>query len=290
MTGPSRSEAANRDHRVERVLWIEGFVNLAMMLAKLTVGLGTGSIAVLSDAIHSLADLANNALGIVATRIASDPPDREHPYGHRKYETLAVFAVAMLLSVLALEIAHGAFFPGSREVTQQGWSLAVMLGVLALNIAVSIWEGRWARRLDSDILHADAQHTLSDVLTTIAVIAGWQLAARGYRWLDGLTSLVVAALILYLAYGLFRRAIPVLVDESVASPEALSDAAREVEGVRETRRIRSRAGGSGPAIDLIVSVDPQLSTAESHAIADEIERVLGERFAARDVTVHIEPD
>lgn len=290
MTGSSRSEAANRDHRVERVLWVEGFVNLAMMLAKLTVGLGTGSIAVLSDAIHSLADLANNALGIVATRIASDPPDREHPYGHRKYETLAVFAVAMLLSVLALEIAHGAFFSGSREVTHQGWGLAVMLAVLALNIAVSIWEGRWARRLNSDILHADARHTLSDVLTTIAVIAGWQLAARGYHWLDGLTSLVVAALILYLAYGLFRRAIPVLVDESVASPEALSDAAREVEGVRETRRVRSRAGGSGPAIDLIVSVDPQLSTAESHAIADEIERVLGERFAARDVTVHIEPD
>jgi cation diffusion facilitator family transporter len=283
------SNSIHRDRQVERVLWVEGFANFAVMLAKLAVGLGTGSVAVLGDAIHSLADLANNALGLVATRIASAPPDREHPYGHRKYETLAVFAVAMLLSVLALEIVHGAVNSGSREVTQQGWSLAVMLGVLVLNIAISSWEGRWARRLDSDILRADARHTLSDVLTTIGVIAGWQLAARGYRWLDGLTSLVVAALILYLAYGLFRRAIPVLVDQSIATPEELSAVAGAVDGVRETRRVRSRAGSSGPAIDVVVSVDPKLSTVDSHAIADEIERALSERFSARDVTVHIEP-
>ncbi len=289
MTNMATSESGSRDRRVERVLWIEGFANFSVMLAKLAVGLATGSIAILSDAIHSLADLANNALGLVATRIASEPPDREHPYGHRKYETLAVFAVAMLLSVLALEIIHGAFYASSREVTQQGWSLAVMLAVLALNIVVSTWENRWAKRLDSDILHADARHTLSDVLTTIGVIAGWQLAAHGYHWLDRLTSIVIAALILYLAYGLFRRAIPVLVDQSIASPEALSAAAREVDGVRETRRIRSRAGSTGPAIDLVVTVDPKLSTADSHAIADEIERVLSERFFARDVTVHIDP-
>jgi cation diffusion facilitator family transporter len=283
-------ESSSRDRRVERVLWVEGSVNFAVMLAKLVVGLATGSIAVMSDAIHSLADLANNALGLVAIRIASAPPDREHPYGHRKYETLAVFTVAMLLSVLALEIVHGAVRPGSREVTQHGWSLAVMLSVLGLNIAVSIWEGRWARRLDSDILRADARHTLSDVLTTIGVIAGWQLAARGFHWLDGLTSFAIAALILYLAYDLFRRAIPVLVDQSIASPEELSAVAGAVDGVRSTRRVRSHAGSSGPAIDLTVSVDAKLSTADSHAIADEIERVLSERFSARDVTVHIEPE
>jgi divalent metal cation (Fe/Co/Zn/Cd) transporter len=78
-----------------------------------------------------------------------------------------------------------------------------MLGVLVVNIAVAIWENRWARRLDSDILRADSRHTLPDVLTTVAVIAGWQLAAHGYRWLDALASIVVAAMILYLAYGLF---------------------------------------------------------------------------------------
>jgi cation diffusion facilitator family transporter len=281
--------SANRDKQVERVLIIEAAANLAVMLAKAAVGFHTGSIAVIGDAIHSFADFANNGVAFIATRIASAPPDPEHPYGHRKFETLAVFGIATLLSVLAIEIVLGALDRTPREVSTEKWGLAVMLGVLVVNIAIAVWENRWARRLNSDILHADARHTISDVLTTIAVIAGWQLAANGYRWLDALASLIVAGMILYLAYGLFQKAIPVLVERSIANPEALSNAAAAVDGVHETRRVRSRQGGSGPTIDLVVSVDPNLSTAESHAIADEIERVISEKFSVTDVTVHIEP-
>ena len=280
---------ANRDQQVERVLIREGLANLAVMLAKATVGFQTGSIAVIGDAIHSLADFANNVVAFVATRIASAPPDSEHPYGHRKFETLAVFGIATLLSVLAIEIVLGAFDRDPREVTTDNWGLALMLGVLVVNISIATWENHWARRLDSEILRADARHTVSDVLTTVAVIAGWQLAANGYRWLDALASIIVAAMILYLAYGLFQKAIPVLVERSIANPEALSNAASAVAGVEETRRVRSRQGGSGPTIDLVVSVDPNLSTADSHAIADEIERVISEKFSVNDVTVHIEP-
>ncbi len=283
------SAPANRDRQVERVLVREALANLAVMIAKATVGFHTGSIAILSDAVHSLADFANNIVAFVATRIASAPPDIEHPYGHRKFETLAVFGIATLLSVLAIEIILGALDRDPREVSTEGWGLALMLGVLVVNIVVAIWENRWARRLDSNILRADARHTVSDVLTTIAVIAGWQLAARGYRWLDALASLIVAAIILYLAYGLFRKAIPVLVERSIANAEALASVVSAVPGVQETRRVRSREGGSGPAVELVVSVDPNLSTADSHAIADEIERVIGEKFSVNDVTVHIEP-
>jgi cation diffusion facilitator family transporter len=282
-------ERAERDRQVERVLVREALANLAVMLAKAVVGFHTGSIAVLGDAVHSLADFANNIVAFLAARIASAPPDQDHPYGHRKFETLAVFGIATLLSVLAIEIILGALDRDPRVITQQRWELALMLGVLVVNIAVAIWENRWARRLDSDILRADARHTLADVLTTVAVIAGWQLAAHGYRWLDALASIIVAAMILYLAYGLFQKAIPVLVERSIANAEALSSAAAAVPGVRETRRVRSRESGSGPAIELVVSVDPNLSTADSHAIADEIERVISDKFAANDVTVHIEP-
>ncbi len=280
---------ANRDRLVERVIVREALANLAVMIAKAAVGFQTGSIAILSDAVHSFADLANNLVALIATRIASAPPDSDHPYGHRKFETLAVFGIATLLSVLAIEIILGAIDRDPREITQHRWGLALMLGVLAVNIAVTAWENRWARRLDSDILRADAQHTLSDVLTTIGVIVGWQLAARGHRWLDALASIIVAGVIFYLAYRLFQRAIPVLVERSIASPEALSSVASAVSGVHETRRVRSRQGGSGPVIELVVSVDPNLSTADSHAIADEIERVISEKFAVNDVTVHVEP-
>ncbi len=282
-------DRAKRDRQVERVLVREALANLAVMFAKATVGFQSGSIAVLGDAVHSLADLANNIVAFIATRIASTPPDSDHPYGHRKFETLAVFGIATLLSVLAIEIILGALDRDPGAITQQRWGLALMLGVLAVNIAIAAWENRWARRLDSDILHADARHTVSDVLTTVAVIAGWQLAANGYRWLDALASIIVAAMILYLAYGLFQKAIPVLVERSIANPEVLSSVASAVSGVQETRRVRSREGGSGPAIELVVSVDPDLSTADSHAIADEIERVISDKFAVNDVTVHIEP-
>jgi cation diffusion facilitator family transporter len=282
-------QAAPRAHGVERVLVFTGLANLAVMLAKAAVGFSTSSIAILGDAIHSLADLANNVAGFVAIRIAREPPDREHPYGHRKFETLAVFGIAMLLAVLAIEIILGALDRDSRTVTHAPWELALMLGVLAVNVLVTLGESRAARGLRSDILHADSRHTFSDVLTTIVVIAGWQLAARGYRWVDALASIAVAAMILYLAYGLFQKAIPVLVERSIANPDVLSSAAASVSGVRETRRVRSRHSGSGPAIELVVSVDRDLSTAESHAIADEIERVISERFAVDDVTVHIEP-
>lgn len=197
---PSCMSIANptRSRRpVESVLWIEGAANLSAVLAKLVVGLVTGSIAILSDAAHSLADLANNAVGIAAARISATPPDREHPYGHRKFETLAVFGTATLLCVLALELAHGAVAREDRVVAQQGWSLAVMLGVLIVNVALCAWEGDWARQLDSDILRADSRHTLSDVLTTVGVTASWQLAANGQLQVDVLCALVVAGLILY---------------------------------------------------------------------------------------------
>jgi len=224
----------------------------------------------------------------VATRMSSQPPDAEHPYGHRKYESLAVFGVATLLSVLALEITLRAFDPSSAPVTHSSWSLGLMITLLFGNAALSSWEGGWARRLQSDILNADARHTLSDVLVTFAVIAGWQFGARGYHWLDTATAIAVSVLILTLAYGLFRRAIPILVDVRAADPDDVAAVVNRVSGVRETRRVRSRSGPSASA-DIVVSVDPTISTVEGHEIADEIERVIRDRFPIYDVSVHIEP-
>ena len=279
-----------RDGQVRRVLFLEGLANLTVLVAKTVVGFATGSSAVLADAVHSFTDLANNGLALFALHLAAAPPDREHPYGHRKYEMLAVFALATLLAVLAVEIALRALQSGDRDVLRPGWSLGLMLGVLAVNVAVSTWQATWARRLDSDLLRADARHTFSDVLVTIAVIIGWQLAATGHAWLDTAFTLGVAALILFLAFGLYRRAIPVLVDQIATDPEQLTAVVQSVPGVRGTRRVRSHLSGQGTTIDVVVAVDSHLSTAASHDIADEIERTLRERFSTPDVTVHVEPE
>jgi cation diffusion facilitator family transporter len=195
----------------------------------------------------------------------------------------------VLLSVLAVELALRSFERGPHPVARPGWGLLVMSAVLAVNVCVAAWQAAWARRLDSDLLRADSQHTLSDVLVTTSVIFGWQFAARGQLWLDTATTLAVAALILYLAWGLFRRAVPILVDHSAADPDEIRALVETVAGVRSARRIRSRGRGPEGRLEVVVSVDATLPTWDSHRIADEVERVLEERFEAADVLVHVEP-
>jgi cation diffusion facilitator family transporter len=283
-------DADERNRRIRRVLWIEGAANLGIAATKAVVGITTGAMVLIGDAVHSLADLTNNIVALVAVHFASAPPDRDHPYGHQKFETLAVFALATLLAILAIEIALRSFETRQSEVLSHGWGIALMLGVVAANALLTLWEGRQAHRLGSELLRADARHTGSDILVNLVVIAGWQLAAAGYRWLDTVLTLAVSGLILALAYDLFRRAIPVLVDQAGEDPDALARAVRSVPGVRSASHVRSQRDVAGTRIDVVVTVDPDLSTRESHAIANAIEDVLTARFAARDVTVHVEPD
>lgn len=287
---PARAGRAGHDRQVRRVILIEGLVNLLVLTIKLLVGFGTGSLAILADAVHSLTDVANNVIAWLVVRVAEQPPDREHPYGHRKFETLAVFGLATLLTVLAFELALNALRRDAQPITQSSLGLGLMLAVLALNVGLAWWQRRWARRLNSDILLADASHTFADVLTTVVVLVGWQLSARGLPWLDTVCALAVAALVLYLAYQLFRRAIPVLVDRVAVDPESLGAAVRGVAGVRRVRRLRSRWQGSVRAVDMIVTVDPHLSSADAHAVADAIESRLEAGFQIEDITIHVEPD
>lgn len=278
-----------RDTKILRIILIEGFANLTVLIIKLLVGLVTGSLAVLGDAVHSLTDLINNIVAWFVTRHSTKPADRKHPYGHRKFETLAVFALAALLAVLAFELVLHAITRETTEITTGGVELALMLGVLTINILVSTWQRRWARRLQSDILLADANHTFSDVLITASVIVGWQLSAMGWVWVDRLCAIGVAGLILYLAYELFRKTLPVLLDERAIEAEKIRTVLRGVDGVRAIRRVRSRWVGSARAVDLIVEVDAQLPTAAAHEIADRLETLLADRFDVHDVTIHVEP-
>ena len=279
----------NRDRAVQRVILIEGAANLAVLGLKAVVGVSTGSLAVLGDALHSLTDVVNNVIALAVIRISSHPPDRAHPYGHRKFETLAVFVLACLLTVLAVELTLHAIRRPSVEVFATQWALVTMLIVLIVNIALATWERRWAERLNSEILRADASHTLADVLTTLAVIGGWQFSAAGFPWLDTAGAIVMAGMVLYLAFNLFRRAIPVLVDQVAISPEQLLAAMKEIEGISEIRQLRSRWIGSEKMVDMVISVDASLSTRASHRIADDIESTLSKRFQVKDIHIHIEP-
>jgi len=278
-----------RDRQVLRVILIEGFANLVVLVVKLGVGMATGSLAVLGDAVHSLTDVMNNVVAWFVMQHSLKPADSQHPYGHRKFETIAVFALAALLAVLAFELVMRAVTREAAAIATGPVELALMLGVLATNIVVSTWQRGWAKRLQSDLLLADANHTLSDVLITASVIAGWQLSAMGWVWVDQAAALGVAALILYLAYGLFKRTLPVLLDERAIKADELRETVAGVDGVRAVRRVRSRWIGSARAVDLVIEVDADLPTASAHEIADRLEDLLAERFDVYDVSVHVEP-
>ncbi|MDH5611214.1 MAG: cation diffusion facilitator family transporter [Gammaproteobacteria bacterium] len=278
-----------RDNKIQHIILIEGSANIVVLLAKLWVGLTTGSLAILADAIHSLTDITNNILAWFVIRLSILPPDREHPYGHRKFETLAVFFLASLLTVLAFELALRAIKREDAEIISSAFEIIIMLCVLVVNVSLATWERIWARRLDSDILIADASHTFADVMTTVVVIIGWQLSAMGYLWLDRACALAVSGLIFYLAYSLYKKAMPILVDEFALNPEILSKTIRQVEGVKQVNRVRSRWIGSEKAIDIIISVDPKLLTDESHKITTDIESLIEQKFGVFDISIHVEP-
>ena len=282
-------KTSDKDLSVRRIILIEGSANFVLLMAKLFVGLSTGSLAVLGDAIHSLTDIANNIVAWFVIRISAKPPDREHPYGHRKFEVLAVFVLATLLAVLAFELALQALRRDVVEPAMHSWGLVLMIGVLGVNIALSAWQRYWAVRLESSILLADANHTFADVLTTIVVIVGWQLSARGYPFLDTAVALSVSVLVLYLAFTLFKSAAPILLDHMAVAPETLTALVAAIPGVREVAQVRSRWIGSDSAVDLVVKVAPTLTTTESHQIANEIESALESELGVRDITVHVEP-
>jgi cation diffusion facilitator family transporter len=283
-------DTATRDAKILRLLVLEGSANLFVLALKSLVGFSTGSMAVIADAVHSLTDVFNNVIAWIVIRASNEPADREHPYGHKKFEMLAVFVLATLLSTIAIEIAIRSLTRETLQPQTSVWGLYLMIVVLIINIAVATWQRYWARKLESAILLADASHTFADVLTTIVVIIGWQLSVHGYPWLDTACALGVAAVILYLALGLFRSVIPVLVDEMAIEPEELTIAISTVQGVINVPRVRSRWVGSDRAVDVIVTVSPDLSTVESHAIADAVEQLLESQFDVADISVHVEPE
>ena len=275
---------------VRKVLLIEGAVNLCVAACKLAIGLITQSSVIVADAVHSAGDVLNNLIAWIAMNIAERPADTDHAYGHQKYEHLAVFILASLLVIIAFEIILGAIERFGHPVQQSTWGLIVLCAALLINIALAFWEKHWAKKLDSDILHADVSHTLSDVITSITVITGWQLAARGWYWVDAVFAIVMSFILFFLAYRLFRKAIPILVDQSTIDTEGISKELGKIQGVADVLRVRARSQGKQHLADVAVSVNADLSLLQSHDISNSIEALMAKKFNIKDVVVDIQPN
>jgi cation diffusion facilitator family transporter len=291
--GPLVSDTAPPDQRrrVQNVLAITLMLNLAVMAIKLALGMRTGSLSVLADALHSATDSANNILGLWMSHLASPRPDREHPYGHQKYDAIGALGIAAFLGVACFEILQGAVArliqPSPVAVTTDG--LALMLVVLVINLFVVVYERREGRRLQSSLLLADAHHTLSDVWVTLLVLAGLVGISWGWGWLDAVLAFPVAILVIHSAWQVLKENLPWLVDEIAIAPETICETVMEVPGVVNCHNIASRGLlGRQVFIEMHLIVDAT-DVNEAHDITEAVEAKLEERYGPTRATIHVEP-
>lgn len=282
------------DNRTEvrKVLIITLLLNLFVMGLKALVGYWTGSLSLLADALHSVTDSANNVLGLIASKFSSPQPDREHPYGHHKFEAVGALGIASFLGIACFEILQGAIeriFKGSEPVKILPPELWILLIVLGVNIFVAFYERSVGRRVGSSILIADATHTISDIWVTISVIGGLIGVWLGYQWMDLVLAFPVALLVFWSGWSVLKENLPSLVDQMAIAPEAIHAIATSVPGVINCHAIASRGVlGRQVFIEMHLIVDaPDVETA--HHITEEVESRLEERFRPVRVLIHVEP-
>jgi cation diffusion facilitator family transporter len=277
---------------VRRVLWRLLVANLAVVVAKALAGWWAGSLAVLSDAVHSLTDAANNLVGIWLIQAAAKPPDREHPYGHAKLEPIGAFVVSAVMGVVAYEIGREAvlrLWAGATvSLALTPLTFAVMLGTLAVNLLVVWYERRAGQQLGSPFLLADAQHTLSDVYVTVGVLVGLVGMWFGWTWLDPVVSLAVVAAVGWGAYHVLVTAINELMDTAAVEDERLIALARQHPDVVEVRHVRSRGRGAYGFAELTL-VFRHDDLRRAHATSDLLETQIRQMYGLAHITIHLEP-
>ncbi len=294
--GPALSDAPPptppRRGAVRRVLWWVLAANLVVISAKLLVGLRTGSIAVLGDAAHSGVDALNNVVGLFAVRLAAEPPDEEHPYGHGKFETLGALAVVSFLSITCFELLEGAvrrLATGAPSPEVSPSAFVVLAAAMGLNVAVAWTEARFGRRWGSEMLAADARHTAADVLVTAAVLGGLGLVALGWGAADAWLAILVAGVIAWSGYQILRTTVPVLVDRRALDADRIRSLAESTPGVLAAAEIRSRGRPGEAFAELTIRVDPSTDVRSAHGIADRVEKRLEREAGFSGVVVHVEP-
>jgi cation diffusion facilitator family transporter len=281
-----------RTSEVSDVLFRVFFLNLIVAAAKIALGLTTGAVSVLSDGYHSLTDTASNVVGIIGVRIAGAPPDDDHPYGHRKFETMASLGIMVFLILVLREVLSAAW-----ERLQTGgapaintMTFAVMAGTLAVNLGVVFYERRAAKRLQSEVLLADSHHTTSDLMTSATVIVALIGVKLGYLWLDPVAALVVAVFIGYACWEIFESTTGILADRFVIPEDEIREVVKGVPEVIGTHHIRTRGSADFVFLDLHIWMKADMELEEAHRLSHVVKDRLMMRFPQiKDAIIHIEP-
>lgn len=277
-----------------RVTLIGAAINLVLAAVKTVGGTVLASPALVADGVHSLSDLASDVMVLWGLRHADRAPDDDHPYGHGRFETLATLAIAALLALTGLSI----LWDGAGRVlseAQQAPGLAA-LGIVAVSIVVK--EGlyhhtmRVARQTGSALLQANAWHHRTDALSSVVALVGIGAAQAGFAWGDPLAAMIIAVMLLRVAWGFGKTAADELVDTQAPDVlrQALEESLTASPGVEGLRDLRMRQHGARAVADVSIMVDPLISVTEGHRIAEAARTgALAQVDALEDLIIHVEP-
>jgi len=279
-----------------RVAAVSVISNSALIVLKVIAGTVTGSVAILTEAVHSSIDLVASIVAFFSVRKADEPADETHRYGHEKVENLAAAIEGILILVGSAAIA----FQAIRRLLSHGRLHTVGLGIgvvafsIVVNVAVSSFIARNARATDSAALEGDAAHLRSDALTSAAVLAGLALVkVTGAHWIDPVVALIVAGVILLTAVRLLSRSSRVLVDEALPADEvaAIRTTIEQLSpsGVVGYHELRTRRAGSRRYVDVHVQFERGTSLEDAHRTAHQLQDEIEGRLRGTDVLIHLEP-
>lgn len=275
------------------VLWIIMGLNFAVAIFKIIIGTIANSGSIIADGYHSLSDGSGNIVGIVGLSIAGRPIDNNHPYGHKKFETISSMIIGMLLFVVGSRVAYTSFInilnPKTPEISMI--SFVIMIATLIVNIFVVIYERSQGIKLSSDVLVSDSEHTKSDVLITSGVIITMILLRMGVPpIIDGIVSLLISLFIFKSSIKIFMEATKTLTDSAVLNSEEVYEVVMSCEEVKECHKIRSRGREDQIFIDLHVLVIPDMQVSDAHALQHKIDNMLKSKFGNHISTIiHVEP-
>lgn len=278
---------------VRKVLIYTLVLNIIVTIAKIIYGTKTQSGSMVADGYHSFSDGISNVVGLIGIWIAAKPPDKKHPYGHQKVETIATIFISMLLFFVSYEIIIGAYgrFRNPIVPSIDAGNFVVMIITIIINLFVVNYETKEGERLNSSFLISDAKHTQGDVYTSLSVIMSLIFTKLGYPIIDSILSVIIGIIILKAGVEILLGAINILIDGKIIAPDLICKKVLEHPEVRCCHKVRTRGKENQIMIDLHVEIDKDKTIKEGHDIAHEIEDMLIEEFeGVSEVIIHLEPE
>ena len=260
---------------------------------KLLIGLLTGSLGILSEALHSALDLVAAVVTFFSVRVSDKPADREHNYGHGKVENLSALIETMLLLITCVWIIYEAInrlVSGNTHIEISVWSYVVVVSSIIIDVNRSRMLYKVARKHNSQALEADALHFSTDIWSSAVVLLGLICAQFGIYWADSVAALAVAVIVLSVSYKLGKRAVDVLLDKApVDTVHVVKDVLSKYPEIKQYHGLKARTAGADTFIKFNIHLDPQWTLSEVHVLCDRLEKEIAGLIPRSEIYIHTEP-